>query len=70
MKTSEFSLISAKIEDAPSFYSVIDRTMRQFIIATWGRWDEERVQKESQEHSISPNAQIIDGIEKAMCPVW
>jgi GNAT superfamily N-acetyltransferase len=60
MKTPEFSLRSAKIEDAPLFYSVIDRTMRQFIIDTWGKWDEERVQKESQEHSISPNAQIIE----------
>jgi GNAT superfamily N-acetyltransferase len=60
MKKPEFSLRSSQIKDAPLFYSVIDRTMRQFIIATWGRWDEERVQKESKEHSISPNAQIIE----------
>jgi ribosomal protein S18 acetylase RimI-like enzyme len=59
MKTPEFSLRPATIADAPLFYSVIDRTMRQFIIATWGRWDDERVQKESQEHSSSSNAQVI-----------
>jgi hypothetical protein len=60
MKNPGFSLRPSEIKDAPLFYSVIDRTMRQFIIATWGRWDEERVQRESKEHSISPNAQIIE----------
>jgi GNAT superfamily N-acetyltransferase len=60
MKKPEFSLRPSEINDAPLFYSVIDRTMRHFIVATWGRWDEERVQRESKEHSISPNAQIIE----------
>lgn len=46
-------------EDAPLFYKVIDLTMRKFILATWGRWDETRVQSESQAHSKLPNAQVI-----------
>jgi hypothetical protein len=33
--------------------------MREFILATWGRWDEARVRQESLEDSISPNAQVI-----------
>lgn len=33
--------------------------MRTFIVATWGAWDESRVQRESREDSISPNAQVI-----------
>jgi ribosomal protein S18 acetylase RimI-like enzyme len=54
-----FTLRQANIDDAPLFYSVIDRTMREFIIATWGVWNESRVQLESREHSISPNARVI-----------
>jgi ribosomal protein S18 acetylase RimI-like enzyme len=53
------TLRSASSDDAPLFYRVIDLTMRDFILATWGRWDEERVQRESQEHSRLPHAQII-----------
>lgn len=33
--------------------------MREFIIMTWGTWNEERVQSESYEDSRSPNAQVI-----------
>jgi ribosomal protein S18 acetylase RimI-like enzyme len=63
----KFTLRQANIDDAPLFYSVIDsrnerlrqRTMREFIITTWGAWNESRVQSESREHSISPNALVI-----------
>jgi ribosomal protein S18 acetylase RimI-like enzyme len=54
-----FKLRPSNIDDAPLFYSVIDRTMRNFILATWGRWDEARVQSEALADSISPNSQII-----------
>jgi ribosomal protein S18 acetylase RimI-like enzyme len=54
-----FTLRPATIDDAPLFYSVIDRTMREFIITTWGAWNETRVQSESAETSCSPNAQVI-----------
>ena len=54
-----FTLRQANIDDAPLFYSVIDRTMREFIIATWGAWNESRVQSESREHTISPHARVI-----------
>jgi ribosomal protein S18 acetylase RimI-like enzyme len=54
-----FTLRPANVDDAPLFYSVIDRTMREFIIATWGAWNEARVQSESAETSRSPNAQVI-----------
>jgi ribosomal protein S18 acetylase RimI-like enzyme len=57
---TNFTLRPANPNDAPLFYSVIDLTMREFILATWGRWDEARVQSESQVHSRSPNAQIIE----------
>jgi GNAT superfamily N-acetyltransferase len=56
----KFTLRPANIDDAPLFYSVIDRTMREFIIATWGAWNESRVQSESLQYSISPNAQVIE----------
>ena len=54
-----FTLRQASVDDAPLFYAVIDRTMREFIVATWGAWSESRVQEESREDSSSPNAQVI-----------
>jgi ribosomal protein S18 acetylase RimI-like enzyme len=54
-----FKLRPSNIDDAPLFYSVIDQTMRNFILAAWGRWDEARVQSEALADSISPNSQII-----------
>jgi GNAT superfamily N-acetyltransferase len=60
MKASQsFKLRQSSADDAPLFYTVIDRTMREFIISTWGAWDEDRVQRESHEDSRSPNAQVI-----------
>jgi ribosomal protein S18 acetylase RimI-like enzyme len=55
-----FRLRQASADDAPLFYSVIDRTMREFIINTWGTWNEERVQREANEDSRSPNAQVVE----------
>lgn len=54
-----FTLRQASVDDAPLFYRVIDQTMREFIVATWGAWDESRVQRESHEDSSSSNAQVI-----------
>ncbi len=54
-----FTLRSANRDDAPPFFQVIDQTRRKFIIATWGRWDESRVQRESQEDCLSAKAQVI-----------
>ena len=54
-----FRLRQASADDAPLFYSVIDRTMREFIIATWGTWNEDRVRRESHEDSRSPHAQVV-----------
>lgn len=54
-----FTIRPSSVDDAPLFYSVIDRTMRDFIVATWGRWDEERVQRESLEKSMLPHARVI-----------
>jgi GNAT superfamily N-acetyltransferase len=54
-----FRLCQASANDAPLFYSVIDQTMREFIITTWGAWNEDRVQRESHEKSCSPNAQVV-----------
>jgi GNAT superfamily N-acetyltransferase len=60
MKTpANVTLRPATPRDTPLFYKVIDLTMREFILATWGRWDEERVQSEAQAHSKLPNAQVI-----------
>jgi ribosomal protein S18 acetylase RimI-like enzyme len=53
------ALRQANIDDAPLFYSVIDRTMRDFVVITWGAWDEARVRRESEEKSRDPNAQVI-----------
>jgi GNAT superfamily N-acetyltransferase len=49
----------AVVTDAPLFYSVIDQTMREFIVATWGAWNEERVLRESLQDSSSLNAKVI-----------
>jgi len=54
-----FTLRQASVDDAPLFYGVIDQTMREFIVTTWGAWSESRVQAESREDSSSPNAQVI-----------
>jgi RimJ/RimL family protein N-acetyltransferase/GNAT superfamily N-acetyltransferase len=54
-----FTIRQSNADDAPLFYRVIEQTMREFIIATWGRWNESRVLEESLEDSISPNAQVI-----------
>jgi GNAT superfamily N-acetyltransferase len=59
LSSVEVTLRPATKADAPLFYSVIDRTMREFIVATWGAWNEELIQRESLEHSVSPNAQVI-----------
>lgn len=34
---TNFTLRPATLDDATLFYSVIDLTMREFILATWGR---------------------------------
>jgi GNAT superfamily N-acetyltransferase len=54
-----FTLRPANPDDAPLFYKLTDLTMREFILTTWGRWDEDRVQSESHANSQSPNTQII-----------
>ena len=60
MKDSQiFKLRQANADDASLFYDVIDQTMRNFIITTWGAWNEERVQRESDEKSRDPKAQVI-----------
>jgi ribosomal protein S18 acetylase RimI-like enzyme len=59
MSSPFFTLRLANSDDAPLFYSVIDLTMREFILAIWGRWDEARVQSEALADSISPNSQVI-----------
>jgi ribosomal protein S18 acetylase RimI-like enzyme len=57
--TPTFTLRPASINDAPFFYRVIEQTMRELVVATWGAWSEARVQQESLEDSSSPNAQVI-----------
>jgi hypothetical protein len=38
MKTpTNFTLRRSSVDDAPLLYSVIDRTMREFVLKTWGR---------------------------------
>jgi len=59
LSSVEVTLRPTTKADAPLFYSVIDRTMREFIVATWGAWNEELIQRVSLEHSVSPNAQVI-----------
>ncbi len=59
-RTPAFTLRPARVEDAPLFYHLIDRTMRSFIVDTWGQWDEARIQREALEDSQSSKAQIIE----------
>lgn len=53
------SLRPAQPIDAPLFYDVIALTMRDYIVATWGEWDEGRVREESKANASSPNAQVV-----------
>ena len=55
----EFNLRPPIPSDASLFYRVIDKTMRGLIIATWGSWDEERVQREAIEFTQSTNGKVI-----------
>lgn len=61
-------LRSATSADAGLFYRVTRETMHEHIVATWGAWDEERVQRESREDSASPHAQVVlvDGEEAGL----
>jgi ribosomal protein S18 acetylase RimI-like enzyme len=62
MKThTTFTIRRSTIDDAPLFYAVIDKTMRDFIMATWGRWDEARVQRESEKSSLADSKVIQVG---------
>ena len=36
--TPAFTLRQSSIDDAALFYRIIDRPMREFIVATWGAW--------------------------------
>ena len=56
-----FTTRRSTIDDAPLFYTVIDKTMRDFIMATWGRWDEARVQRESEKSSLADSKVIQVG---------
>jgi len=51
--------------DASLFYRVIDETMRGLIIATWGAWDEPRVQREVAEFAQSTNGRVIEVADRA-----
>ena len=55
----EFNLRPPIPSDASLFHRVIDKTMRGLIIATWGSWDEERVQREATEFAQSTNGKVI-----------
>jgi ribosomal protein S18 acetylase RimI-like enzyme len=70
MKTSvPFTLRPSTVEDAPLFYRLIDRTMRGFIVETWGGWDDARIRQESIVDSASPNAQVVQ-IGTMAAGVW
>jgi GNAT superfamily N-acetyltransferase len=56
---SDITFRQAVVTDAPLFYSVVDQTMREFIVATWGAWNEERVLRESLQDSSSLSAKVI-----------
>jgi ribosomal protein S18 acetylase RimI-like enzyme len=61
-----FNLRPANKDDEPLFYRLIDRTMRDYIISTWGAWNEERVRRGSHEFIHSPNAQVIQIVDLAI----
>lgn len=64
-----FTLRPSTPEDSPLFYELIKRTMRGFIIETWGGWDDARVRREAIADSKSPNAQVIQ-VGHVAAGVW
>jgi GNAT superfamily N-acetyltransferase len=51
--------------DAALYYRVLELTMREHVVATWGQWDEDRVRRETAAELASPHAHVIvvDGID-------
>ncbi|AOW14172.1 hypothetical protein LPB72_06380 [Hydrogenophaga crassostreae] len=59
-----FSLRPSAAIDAPFVFSTIEETMREHVIATWGRWDGSRVRHEAAKLSCSNAAQITEVAEQ------
>jgi GNAT superfamily N-acetyltransferase len=55
----QINLRKTLLSDAPFIYQVIEQTMRHHVEATWGRWDPERVERESKQDAVDPKTQII-----------
>ncbi|MFO1396512.1 MAG: GNAT family N-acetyltransferase [Burkholderiales bacterium] len=54
------SLRPSRESDGEFFYGVLKQTMLQFIVQTWGAWDDSRVQQEALEFGASCDGQVIE----------
>jgi ribosomal protein S18 acetylase RimI-like enzyme len=55
----EVSLRPVVADDSEMLYRVLFETMRDYVVATWGAWDEKRVRDECTERARSPEARVI-----------
>jgi ribosomal protein S18 acetylase RimI-like enzyme len=53
------SLRPAAPEDSEFIYQLLYETMRDYVVATWGSWDDARVRAESAKHALSLHARVI-----------
>ena len=53
------TLRASQSVDAELFYSITEQTMRPYVIAAGGTWEEESRRKEAAEDAINPGASVI-----------
>ncbi len=53
------TLRASRSVDAELFYFITEQTMRPYVIAAGGTWDEESRRKEAAEDAINPGASVI-----------
>jgi ribosomal protein S18 acetylase RimI-like enzyme len=45
--------------DAQLFYDLVNETLFEYIVATWGRWNEELTRQNAQAFTANPHARVI-----------
>jgi len=60
MTTPEVSLRPATADDSEFAYRATRDTMREYVLATWGAWNDEEVRRRSSENIADGCTQIIE----------
>ena len=60
MLQDSLTLRRAKAGDAEFAFRVLEQTMREYVIATWGTWCEERSRRETTEQVTAGRTEIVE----------